>query len=82
MMAVLQNRQLVTRFSAHGAPYEARVGLIANAAGASGYAWASCNGPPVILSSGTTATAEVTVREQTPISLLLPLLRAKTGLGR
>jgi HlyD family secretion protein len=82
MMAVLQNRQLVTRFSAHGAPYEARVGLIANAAGASGYAWASGNGPPIILSSGTTATAEVTVREQTPISLLLPLLRAKTGLGQ
>jgi HlyD family secretion protein len=81
MMATLQNSQLVTRFSAHGAPYAARVSLAADPNSRSGYAWTSAKGPPVVLSSGTTATAEVTVREQAPIALVLPLLRAQIGSG-
>ena len=81
MMATLQNSQLVTRFSAHGAPYAARVSLVADPNSRSGYAWTSAKGPPVVLSSGTTATAEVTVREQAPIALVLPLLRAQIGSG-
>jgi HlyD family secretion protein len=81
MMATLQNSQLVTRFSAHGAPYAARVSLAADPNSRSGYAWTSAKGPSVVLSSGTTATAEVTVREQAPIALVLPLLRAQIGSG-
>jgi HlyD family secretion protein len=81
MMATLQNSQLVTRFSARGAPYAARVSLIADPNSRSGYAWTSAKGPPVVLSSGTTAMAEVTVREQAPIALVLPLLRAQIGTG-
>jgi HlyD family secretion protein len=81
MMAVLQNRELVSRFTAQGAPYAARVQLIADARSPSGYAWSAGNGPPVRLSSGTTAKAEITVRAQAPITLVLPLLRQKTGIG-
>lgn len=81
MLAVLGNPELVKTFSAQGAPYAARVGLIANPAGPSGYRWATGRGPPVTLTAGTTAKAEVTVRTQAPITLLLPLLRAKTGIG-
>lgn len=81
MLSVLQNAQLVTRFSAQGAPYAARVRLISDPTTASGYAWSGGRGPPVGLSSGTTAAAEVTVRTQAPISLVLPLLRARTGIG-
>lgn len=81
MLSVLQNAQLVTRFSAQGAPYAARVRLINDPTTASGYAWSGGRGPPVALSGGTTATAEVTVRTQAPISLVLPLLRARTGIG-
>ena len=81
MTATLQNPQLVSRFSAQGAPYAARVGLIADAGTPSGYAWAAGKGPPVKLSSGTTADAEVTVRTQAPITLVLPLLRRRTGIG-
>jgi hypothetical protein len=33
------------------------------------------------LSSGTTATAEVTIRTQAPITLVLPFLRQQTGIG-
>lgn len=79
--ARLQNPQLVARFSAQGAPYEARVTLIGDPGTASGYAWSAGRGPAVQLSSGTTATAEITVRRQAPISLVLPLLRDRTGIG-
>jgi HlyD family secretion protein len=78
MMAVLQNAQLAKQFSVHGAPYAVRVGLVA---APSGYAWTAGSGPPVRLSSGTTATAEITVRRQRPIALVVPLLRKVTGLG-
>jgi HlyD family secretion protein len=81
MLSVLQNAQLVTRFSAQGAPYAARIGLIADPAAPSGYAWSGGRGPPVALSGGTTASAEVTVRTQAPISLVLPVLRERTGIG-
>lgn len=81
MLAVLQNAQLVTRFSAQGAPYAARVKLVPDNTTPSGYAWSGGHGPPVALSSGTTATAEVTVHTQAPITLVLPLLRQRTGIG-
>jgi HlyD family secretion protein len=81
MTAVLQNPQLVERFSAQGAPYAARVALTADARTPSGYVWAAGGGPPIKLSSGTTAAAEVTVRTQAPITLVLPMLRQRTGIG-
>jgi len=81
MTAVLQNPQLVTRFSAQGAPYAARVALVPDANNPTGYAWAAGKGPPIALSSGTTASAEVTVRTDAPIALVLPLLRQRTGIG-
>jgi HlyD family secretion protein len=80
MMAVLQNQQLVTRFMAQGAPYAARVKLLPDASTASGYAWSAGSGPPLVLSSGTTASADITVRRQAPITLVLPLLREKLGI--
>ena len=81
MLAVLGNPELVKLFSAQGAPYTAHVGLTPDAASPSGYAWSAGKGPPLTLSAGTTADAEVTVRLQAPITLVLPLLREKTGIG-
>jgi HlyD family secretion protein len=81
MMAVLQNKQLVERFSARGAPYAARVSLVSDPSAVSGYAWSGGRGPRILLSSGTTATAEITVRRQAPISLVLPLLRGTAGIS-
>jgi HlyD family secretion protein len=81
MTALLQNAQLVSRFFARGAPYAARVSLITDPTTPSGYKWSAGAGPPVALSSGTTAIGEVTVRRQAPIGLVLPLLRGTTGFG-
>jgi HlyD family secretion protein len=80
MLAVLQNPQLATRFSEQGAPYAARVALVPAAGTPSGYAWAAGKGPPVKLSGGTVATAEVTVHSQAPITLVLPLFREHLGM--
>lgn len=81
MMATLHNSQLITRFSSRGAPYAVRVALTPDATSPSGYAWTSVKGPPVALTSGTTAAAEITVREQAPIALVVPLLRDQIGTG-
>jgi len=81
MLAELGNPELVKAFSAHGAPYAARVSLTRDAASASGYRWSNGKGPALALSAGTTAAAEITVHTQAPIALLLPLLREKTGIG-
>jgi HlyD family secretion protein len=76
MFSVLENQQLVNSFMEHGPPYEARIALepVPGAPGA--YRWSSGQGPPVRLSSGTTAVAEIAVRRQAPIAFLLPATRA------
>jgi HlyD family secretion protein len=79
MNAILQNQQLAARFMAQGAPYAARVRLRRDAGAASGYAWSAGAGPPLALSSGTTAAADITVHRQAPITLVLPLLRGMVG---
>jgi HlyD family secretion protein len=82
MVAVLQNPALADQFSQKGAPYEVRVDLRPDPASPSGYRWSSGSGPPLRVSSGTLFEAEVTVREQAPISLVMPLLRKSVGLSR
>jgi HlyD family secretion protein len=79
MLSALENQQLVNSFMEGGPPYEVRVILIADAGTSSGYQWSSGSGPPLRLSSGTTATAEITVRQQAPISFLFPASRSLSG---
>jgi HlyD family secretion protein len=75
MASVLQNSTLVERFSARGAPYMARIDLTTDPGTPSGYAWTSALGPDQGISAGTTARAEITVREIPPIVLLMPFLQ-------
>lgn len=79
MAATLQNDQLVKDFSAAGAPIAARVLLDRNPATTTGYAWAGGSGPETRLTSGTLATAEVTVERQAPIHFALPFLKGLVG---
>ena len=75
MVAVLQNRNLVESFSRDGAPYSGRVVLQTDPSTASGFVWTSPKGSDVTLSSGTLIEVEIKVASQTPISLVIPLLR-------
>jgi HlyD family secretion protein len=81
MASVLPNVRLVQQFSQQGPPYAARVNLIPDRRTPSGYKWSSGKGPEMTLTSGTLATAEVTVKEQAPISLVIPYFREYTGIG-
>jgi len=76
MLSVLQNEQLVHQFTVNGPPYAARVVLDPSPTHAGGYRWSSGDGPDIAITSGTLVTAEVTVREQHPISLVIPLMPA------
>jgi HlyD family secretion protein len=81
MAADLHNDTLVKRFSQDGAPYAAKVRLEPDSTTTSGYRWSSGKGPPLRLSSGTLARAEVTTREQAPIELVIPALKRLSGVG-
>ena len=76
MNAVLQNDDLVRQFSQAGPPYAALVTL---ATDARGYVWSSGAPPPLTVTSGTLATADITVRRQRPITLVLPFLGRLLG---
>jgi HlyD family secretion protein len=80
MMAVVRNTELVRQFSSSGPPYRAIVALEEDPESASGYRWTSDRGKELDLHSGTLADAEVTVRFQRPIEMVIPLLREWTGL--
>lgn len=80
MATILRNDALIASFSMEGSPYAARVDLFPDETLHSGYRWTSRQGAPVRLSSGTTLKAEVTVREQRPISLVIPALKKATGI--
>ncbi len=80
MAAVLRNEALAASFSKKGSPYAMRVDLFADETLASGYRWTSLQGPPLQISSGTTLKAQITVREQRPLSLVLPLLKKASGI--
>jgi len=81
MAAVLHNEALVRSFSHEGAPYSVLVQLERDRAAVSGYRWSSGTGPPIRLTTGTIARAEITTREQPPIDLVVPIMRRVSGIG-
>ena len=72
MSRVLENDELVQRFSQNGAPIEVRVDLIPDARTVSGYKWSSSVGPDIEIRSGTLATATIIVEERVPIRMIFP----------
>ncbi|QTN26302.1 NHLP bacteriocin system secretion protein [Rhodoferax sp. AJA081-3] len=79
MMRILQNQQLVQQLSAGAAPIQINADLTPDAGATSGYKWTSPGGPPVLIQSGTLGTANISVRSQRPISLVIPMLREFVG---
>ncbi len=77
--AIIHNDELVRTFSSGGAPILARLALTRDAATASGYAWTSSRGADIPVESGGSATADVQIKSQRPIELVLPALRRLLG---
>ena len=71
----LGNQALVDQMMAGGAPIAVHISLKTDPNAPSGLDWSSSFGPPIQITPGTTAAADVTIQENSPISLLLPIIR-------
>lgn len=79
MTRFLGNETLVGRLMAEGPPIQVNVALTRDPATPTGYRWTSSRGPTLRISSGTLAFGDVVVRDDRPISLVIPTLREKLG---
>lgn len=77
VMTTLGNEALVQELTGQGAPLEVRVDLVADKNTVSGYAWSSKKGAEVGIENGTLCAASIVVAEQSPISMVIPLLKKK-----
>ena len=81
MLTALGNSDLVAGlFKSIESPIQVKVDLLVDPSTTSGYQWTSRRGPAITIQPGTLCTAAITVREQAPITLALPLLRERVGL--
>lgn len=74
MTATLHNEELVRELSGASSPIEVRARLV-RADNQSGYRWSTPEGPPVSVSAGTLARADIVTLTQRPVSLVIPALR-------
>lgn len=82
MAAVLSDDDLVEQFTREiGLPLEMRVALLRDPKTFSGYEWTSTLGPLKKISAGTLCEGSVTVKRQSPLSLVIPFIRRKLGAG-
>src|SRR6185503_6817130 len=75
VMRNFQNDQMVQTLAGHGPVTEVRVTLDRDPGTVSGFRWSSPGGPPIRVTAGTIAVAEVVTNRRAPISLVIPLLR-------
>ncbi|MDY0091918.1 MAG: NHLP bacteriocin system secretion protein [Candidatus Vecturithrix sp.] len=75
VLKTLQNQQLVQVLAANAAPVRVIIQLMRDEQTPSGYKWSSRQGPLIEINSGTICSAEVTVHEQAPITLVIPILK-------
>jgi HlyD family secretion protein len=80
LMRILGNDKLVQHLSGAAAPIQVVASLSSSATNASHYQWSTRTGPPFTLQSGTACTASITLSEQRPIGLVIPVLRKALGL--
>jgi HlyD family secretion protein len=80
MQAVLDNPDLVKSFAASGPLLALNVSLRIDKRTKSGFRWSSKGGPDIKVTLGTLASAQVIVREQPPITLVIPALKKFFGL--
>ncbi|MDJ0690279.1 MAG: NHLP bacteriocin system secretion protein [Xenococcaceae cyanobacterium MO_188.B32] len=83
MSSIIGNQNLaedLVRSLGGKAPVQVFTSLKPNADNVSGYEWSSSDGPPIELSSGTTAQVRVKIGNVAPISYVIPLFRSLTGI--
>ncbi|MDP7045111.1 MAG: NHLP bacteriocin system secretion protein, partial [Alphaproteobacteria bacterium] len=73
LMAILGNETLVGKMMGAGAPIKVVIALDKDPKTFSGLKWSSSKGPPLKVTTGDTGFASVTVREERPINLVIPI---------
>lgn len=81
IMAVLDNQDLVRTLLASGPQLAIGVELLLDPQARSGFRWTSARGPDVTITPGTLAAAQMIVREQPPITLVIPYLKKFFGIS-
>lgn len=78
--AMLHNDELVERFTTKGAPVSIRTRLFEGEDGGGSLVWSGGGrGPDFKIEQGTLVSATITVREQRPVTLILPFLKSFLG---
>jgi len=80
MLKILGNEGLVKEFSKTSPPIVVHAGLVTDPGTPSGLKWSSRQGPPFRITMGTLVSAAVVVKEQRPVSLLIPYMKRLFGL--
>jgi HlyD family secretion protein len=75
MMRSMHNQDMVDNLIKAGASLEVWIRMHEDPDTLSGYRWTSAKGPPYKITSGTICNSLVTVEEQPPIMLVVPLLK-------
>jgi HlyD family secretion protein len=79
LMRSLQNETLARAVARDGTVTEVRAQLERDPSTPTGFKWSSSKGPWASISAGTLCTADVTTREQAPLSLVFQIFRKKIG---
>lgn len=75
MMDILNNQNIVNVLAGNSACIEIYADIVPDNNTLSGYKWSSSKGPPIEITSGTMISAAITVKEQAPISMVIPILK-------
>lgn len=75
MSKVLRNRTMVQSLMEGGAPIAVRIDPIIDPRTPSGYKWSSSEGPAISITTGTNCVANVLIKEERPIGMVIPLFK-------
>lgn len=79
MMAVLSNEKLVEKFTKDGPQLYVRIDL-KEANTPSHFKWTTSKGPNMIITNGTLCTADIVIKTQPPITLVVPAIKQFLGI--
>jgi HlyD family secretion protein len=77
--SVLQNPELVKKFTDQEPPIAIRIHLDQDPNTFSGLSWSTSDGPKQIITPGTLAISMVTIRKQRPVTLIIPMFKKLVG---
>ncbi|HXH54783.1 MAG TPA: NHLP bacteriocin system secretion protein [Gammaproteobacteria bacterium] len=81
IIALLHNQEMAKQFVESGAPTGIRIRIAQDSNTFSGYQWSSSKGPNKKINPGTLAEVRITVREQPPITLIIPAFKKLLGVS-